>query len=426
MTMKKHNILIIGSGGREHAIAWKVAQSPLVGSLYIAPGNAGTALDERMQNIDIASDNILGLLKFAQDNAIDLTIVGPEVPLALGVVDQFEQAGLACLGPNQAAAQLESSKQFSKDFMAKHHIPTANYETFTDITLAKAYLESQTFPIVIKADGLAAGKGVVIAQSREEANAIIDDFLTNNTLGEAGSRIVIESFLEGEEASFMVLVDGDHILPLATSKDHKKRDEGDQGPNTGGMGAYSPAPIITDELCQKIMTTVIKPTIAGLQQMGIRYRGFLYAGLMIGPNQELNVLEFNCRLGDPETQVILPRLKSDLVELALLTLEGKLEQAKAEWDERVCLGVVLASGGYPGEYLKGLPVQLSKSTSNTLIFHAGTTLKDNQLVSNGGRVLCVSSLGANLDEAHTQSYTNIANTILDQSFYRRDIGKKYL
>ncbi|MDX1915440.1 MAG: phosphoribosylamine--glycine ligase [Methylophilus sp.] len=414
-------ILVIGSGGREHALAWKVAQNKEVSRVYVAPGNAGTATNPDMINVPITS--VDALVKFAQDEQIHLTIVGPEAPLSQGVVDAFRAVGLKIFGPTKAAAQLESSKDFAKAFMMRHGIPTATYETFSDATKAHAYVEANGAPIVIKADGLAAGKGVVVAMTSEEAHAAVDAMLSDNKLGDAGARVVIEEFLTGEEASFMVMVDGKHILALATSQDHKRLLDQDQGPNTGGMGAYSPAPVVTPSVHAKVMREIIKPTVDGMAKDGIPYTGFLYAGLMISPNGDIKTLEFNCRMGDPETQPIMMRLKSDLVTLAEHAIEGTLDQAEAEWDRRFALGVVMASAHYPetpklGDEVSGLPKQLE----DAYIFHAGTTLKENKVVTSGGRVLCVTALGETVKYAQQRAY-QIAETIhFDGAQYRKDIG----
>ncbi len=382
-------VLIIGSGGREHALAWRVAQSGQVETVYVAPGNAGTAFENKVENVAVGSDDIESLLGFAQDNHIDLTIVGPEAPLVAGIVDQFTQEGLPCFGPSAAAAQLEGSKAFSKDFMARHNIPTAAYGNFTDIDEAIAFIHDHDIPIVVKADGLAAGKGVIIAQTIDEAESAVKDMLVGNAFGEAGHRVVVEEFLRGEEASFIVMADGEHILPLATSQDHKARDKGDLGPNTGGMGAYSPAPVIDEKLHDKAMKQVIEPTIRGMAEQGMPFTGFLYAGLMISPDGEIKVLEYNVRFGDPETQPILMRLQSDLSELCLAAVNGKLDQIDALWDSRPALAVVMAAGGYPGSYTKDHVITGLNAANNDLtrVFHAGTKLLDDQVVSSGGRVL---------------------------------------
>jgi phosphoribosylamine--glycine ligase len=420
------NVLIIGSGGREHALAWKVKQSPKVSHVFVAPGNAGTALEVDIENIAIAADDLNGLQTFAQQNAIELTIVGPEVPLVLGIVDKFQAAGLACFGASAYTSQLEGSKSFCKDFMIRYGIPTAAYESFTDATAAVAYIEKHGAPIVVKADGLAAGKGVIVAQTEAEAIAAVNDMLAENAFGEAGHRVVIEEFLQGEEASFIVIADGKNALPMATSQDHKARDNGDKGVNTGGMGAYSPAPIVTPEIHAKVMRDVIEPTLKGLASEGHPYSGFLYAGLMISPNGDIKVLEYNCRFGDPETQPIMMRLKSDLVELCQAALAGELDKITTEWDERPALGVVLTAGGYPDSYTKGqvisgLPVNESEDCK---VFHAGTAQVADDVVTNGGRVLCACALGNSIKEAQTKAY-QLANKISwNGIYYRTDIGFK--
>ena len=419
-------ILIVGSGGREHALAWKAKQSPKVSHVFVAPGNAGTALETGIENVAIQVTDIEGLLSFAQARDIGLTIIGPEVPLVNGVVDAFSAAGLACFGPTAQAAQLEGSKSFCKDFMARHGIPTAEYETFTDTELAIAYIERKGAPIVVKADGLAAGKGVIVAQTEAEAIAAVKDMLSGNSFGEAGHRVVIEEFLDGEEASFIVIADGQHALPMATSQDHKARDNGDQGPNTGGMGAYSPAPIVTPEIHQRVMDEVINPTLKGMRDDGLPYTGFLYAGLMISKNGSIKVLEYNCRFGDPETQPIMMRLKSDLVELCQAALNQSLDQISTEWDERAALGVVLAAGGYPDDYAKGnvitgLPATESEDSK---VFHAGTQSKNGQVVTAGGRVLCACALGNSIAEAQTKAYDLCKQIAWQDMYYRTDIGFK--
>ncbi|MDD5273974.1 MAG: phosphoribosylamine--glycine ligase, partial [Methylovulum sp.] len=367
------NILIVGSGGREHALAWKASQSPLVKKVFVAPGNPGTALEPGVENIAIAVDNIPALLVFAQDNGIGLTIIGPEVPLVLGIVDQFQAAGLKCFGPTAQAAQLEGSKSFCKDFLSRHHIPTATYQSFTDKAQAIAYIKQQGAPIVVKADGLAAGKGVIVAATEQEAINAVKDMLAGNAFGEAGHRVVVEEFLQGEEASFIVIADGKNALPMATSQDHKARDNGDKGPNTGGMGAYSPAPVVTPEIHERVMREVIALTIDGMAADGLPYTGFLYAGLMISADGTVKVLEFNCRFGDPETQPIMMRLNSDLVELCLAALAGDLDKTTSAWDERPALGVVLAAGGYPDNYQKGAVISglPGEDAPDTKVFHAG-------------------------------------------------------
>ena len=419
-------ILIVGSGGREHALAWKVKQSPKVKKVFVAPGNAGTALETAVENVAIAVDDISSLLAFAEKNAIALTIVGPEVPLVLGIVDAFQAAGLNCFGPSAGAAQLEGSKTFSKDFMRRHRIPTARYRTFTDKSAAIEYLRTQTTPIVIKADGLAAGKGVIIAQTEQQAIDTVEDMLSGNAFGDAGSRVVIEEFLQGEEASFIVIADGKHALPMATSQDHKARDNGDQGPNTGGMGAYSPAPVVTPEIHQRVMDEVILPTLSGMAADGLPYTGFLYAGLMIGVDGSIKVLEFNCRFGDPETQPIMMRLKSDLVELCEAALAGKLEHAVTDWDERASLGIVLAAGGYPDAYEKGAVISGLPATENGVskVFHAGTSRQGDQIVTAGGRVLCACALGNTILEAQTEAYAVAQQIHWQNIYFRTDIGFK--
>ena len=421
-------ILIVGSGGREHALAWKVKQSPKVSSVFVAPGNPGTALEENITNVTIAVDDITGLLAFALAEKIDLTIIGPEVPLVLGVVDQFTAAGLKCFGPTAKAAQLEGSKSFCKDFMIRHYIPTAAYQSFTDKDLAIAYINQQGAPIVVKADGLAAGKGVIVAQTVAEAIAAVEDMLSGNVYGEAGNRVVVEEFLEGEEASFIVIADGKNALPMATSQDHKARDNGDKGPNTGGMGAYSPAPVVTQEIHDLVMRDVINPTLKGMADDGLPYTGFLYAGLMISKDNSVKVLEYNCRFGDPETQPIMMRMKSDLVELCNAALEGNLDKTTSDWDDRAALGVVIAAGGYPDTYQKG---DIISGLSNTdqadkKIFHAGTQQQGDNIVTSGGRVLCACALGETIQEAQTKAYELVDTIQWDNMFYRTDIGFKAL
>ncbi len=418
-------VLIIGGGGREHALAWKAAQSSGVDTVFVAPGNAGTALEPGIKNVPIAADDIRALLNFARTEKIDLTIVGPEIPLVAGIVDAFSEADLPCFGPSKGAAQLEGSKAFTKDFLARHHIPTAAYANFTEIEPAIAYIREQGTPIVIKADGLAAGKGVILAQTEEQAIAAVNDMLAGNAFGDAGHRVVIEEFLNGEEASFIVMVDGQHILPMATSQDHKARDEGDKGPNTGGMGAYSPAPVVTKEIHDRIMDEVIKPTVKGMADEGNPFTGFLYAGVMIDAGGTPKVLEYNVRFGDPETQPIMMRLKSDLVALCNAALAGRLHEMQVEWDDRTALGVVLAAGGYPdtyhkGDVISGLPAV--QSETNSKVFHAGTTEKDGQIVTNGGRVLCTVGLGETVSEAQKQAYELADKIHWDKVFFRRDIG----
>ena len=417
-------ILVIGNGGREHALAWKAAQSPLAETVFVAPGNAGTALEPALQNVAISPTDVPALLAFAQKESIDLTIVGPEAPLVIGVVDAFRAAGLKIFGPTQAAAQLEGSKAFTKDFLARQQIPTAEYQNFTEVEPALAYLREKGAPIVIKADGLAAGKGVIVAMELAEAEAAVQDMLAGNAFGDAGHRIVIEEFLDGEEASFIVMVDGDNVLPMATSQDHKRVGDGDTGPNTGGMGAYSPAPVVTDEIHQRVMDQIIWPTVNGMKAEGNIYTGFLYAGLMIDKAGQPKVIEFNCRFGDPETQPIMLRLQSDLVELCLAATEGKLDQQTSQWDPRPSLGVVLAAGGYPADYntgdqIHGLPLE---EVPDGKVFHAGTTMKDDVVVTNGGRVLCVTALGEDVATAQQNAYALAKHISWDGSFCRKDIG----
>jgi phosphoribosylamine--glycine ligase len=417
------NILVIGSGGREHALAWKLAQSERVQMVYVAPGNGGTAADKRLRNVPIAE--IDALADFAIAEKIAITVVGPEAPLAAGVVDVFRKRGLRIFGPTQAAAQLESSKAFAKDFMARHNIPTAEYRTFTSAAEAKAYVDAKGVPIVIKADGLAAGKGVVIPTSLVGAHAVIDSMLSGNQFGEAGSRVVIEEFLHGEEASFIVMVDGQHVLPLATSQDHKRLLDGDHGPNTGGMGAYSPAPVVTPEAHARAMREIIMPTVRGMAADGITYTGFLYAGLMIAEDGSLKTLEFNCRMGDPETQPIMMRLKTDLVDVVEHAVEGTLDQVQLQWDRRIALGVVIAAHGYPesprkGDAITGIPAE----TADCMTFHAGTQASDGKLVASGGRVLCVTALGDTVKQAQQRAYEAAAHIKMDGAQYRRDIGHR--
>ncbi|HEY9148631.1 MAG TPA: phosphoribosylamine--glycine ligase [Gammaproteobacteria bacterium] len=418
------NVLVIGSGGREHALAWKAAQSPEVEKVFVAPGNAGTAREAKLENVSIGVEDIEALVSFARDNDIALTIVGPEAPLVLGVVDAFEAAGLRCFGPSKAASQLEGSKAFTKDFLARHNIPTAAYANFTDVDEALAYLDENGAPIVIKADGLAAGKGVIVAMTQEEAEAAVKDMLAGNAFGEAGHRVVIEEFLEGEEASFICMVDGEHILPMATSQDHKRVGEGDSGPNTGGMGAYSPAPVVTPEVHARIMAEVIEPTVKGMAAEGNPYTGFLYAGLMISADGAPKVIEYNCRFGDPETQPIMMRLKSDLVALCNAALDRKLDSASAKWDERAAMGVVLAAGGYPGSYHKGDVISGldGADSDDAKIFHAGTAEKDGEVVTAGGRVLCATALGSTVSEAQQKAYALADKISWEGMFMRRDIG----
>ena len=417
------NILIIGNGGREHALAWKVAQNPQVKQIFVAPGNAGSALENKVTNIDIAVENIQALADFAKKNNIELTIVGPEVPLVLGIVDTFNEAGLACFGPTKAAAQLEGSKAFAKDFLGRHAIPTAWYQNFTEIDPAIAYVREKGAPIVIKADGLAAGKGVIVAMTLTEAENAIRDMLAGNAFGEAGHRVVIEEFLDGEEASFIVMVDGENVVAMATSQDHKRLGEGDTGPNTGGMGAYSPAPVVTPEMHQRIMDTVIYPTVKGMAIEGNSYTGFLYAGLMIMRDGTPKVIEYNCRFGDPETQPIMMRMKSDLVTLCLAGVNGELDDMVAEFDDRAAVGVVLAAGGYPADYQKGNVISgIPEAVENAKVFHAGTKESDGNIVTNGGRVLCATALGNSVNEAQKTAYQLVNKITWDGMFTRKDIA----
>ncbi len=417
------NILIIGNGGREHALAWKAAQSPLAANVYVAPGNAGTAQEPNLTNVDISATDIDGLVAFARANNIGLTIVGPEAPLVMGVVDAFNAAGLTIFGPTKGAAQLEGSKAFTKDFLARHHIPTADYQNFTEIEPALAYLDKTGAPVVIKADGLAAGKGVIVAMTLKEAQDAVHDMLAGNAFGDAGHRIVIEEFLTGEEASFIVMVDGKNVVPMATSQDHKRVGDNDTGPNTGGMGAYSPAPVVTDAVHQRVMEKVIYPTVEGMAAEGHTYQGFLYAGLMIDEHGEPKVIEFNCRFGDPETQPIMMRLQSDLVELCLAGAQGKLAGKTSQWDPRPALGVVMAAGGYPGDYRKGDVISgLDVQKADCKVFQAGTALKEGAVVTDGGRVLCVTALGEDIAQAQKQAYAALKHIHWDDAFCRSDIG----
>jgi phosphoribosylamine--glycine ligase len=418
-------LLVIGSGGREHALAWKLTHSPRVSKVYVAPGNAGTALEDGLENIDITDH--AGLIEFARREQIALTVVGPEAPLAAGIVDDFTAAGLKIFGPTRAAAQLESSKDFAKQFMARHRIPTAAHRTFTDAQAAHAYVNQRGAPIVIKADGLAAGKGVVVAATPDEAHAAIDMMLVGNRMGAAGARVVIEDFLDGEEASFIVMSDGRHALAMATSQDHKRLKDGDLGPNTGGMGAYSPAPVVTPEVHARVMREVIQPAIAGMESEGTPFTGFLYAGLMVGRDGRVNVVEFNCRMGDPETQPIILRMKSDLLPLIEAALTGTLDKIDVEWDTRAALGVVLAAHGYPdaprkGDAISGLPA----ATDDAHVFHSGTALAGGQVVASGGRVLCVTALGHNVKTAQQRAYEFAEPIRFDGMQLRRDIGHRAL
>ncbi|NCF23183.1 MAG: phosphoribosylamine--glycine ligase [Gammaproteobacteria bacterium] len=417
-------ILIIGSGGREHAIAWKCAQT--ADEVLVAPGNAGTAREDKVRNVPVSSDDLDGLVELAQAEKVNLTIVGPEAPLVAGIVDRFIEAGLPCFGPSAAAAQLEGSKAFTKDFLARHHIPTAAYRNFSGLDPALAYIREQGAPIVIKADGLAAGKGVIVAHTLEEAEQAATDMLAGNKFGDAGTRIVVEEFLDGEEASFIVITDGETILPLATSQDHKARDEGDTGPNTGGMGAYSPAPVVTPEVEARIMHEVIEPTLKGMYIDGTPYLGFLYAGLMIMADGSPRVIEFNCRMGDPETQPILMRLKSDLVAICKATLDDTLDKVTAQWDERAALGVVMSAGGYPGSYDKGKRIAgLDEDFGDDQkVFHAGTALDGDDVVTSGGRVLCVVGLGDSVAAAAERAYDAVDKICWEDVYLRRDIGHR--
>jgi phosphoribosylamine--glycine ligase len=417
-------VLIVGGGGREHALAWKVAQSPRVDSVLVAPGNAGTALEPGVSNVTVNAESIDELIDLAHNEAIDLTVIGPEAPLVEGIVDRFEAAGLRCFGPHKIAAQLEGSKAFSKAFMARHDIPTAKYAAFNALEPALEYIREQGTPIVIKADGLAAGKGVIVAQSQSEAEEAVRGMLDEGAFGAAGEQIVIEEFLTGEEASFIAMVDGKTVLPLATSQDHKARDDGDLGPNTGGMGAYSPAPVITPEISQRIMVEVMQRTVDGLRKDGCPYFGFLYAGVMIDDHGVPKVLEFNCRFGDPETQPILFRLRSDLTVLIDAALDQSLDQQIPEWDPRVSLGVVMAAGGYPAKYRTGDPIAglSSELPEHLKIFHAGTRLDDDQVVTNGGRVLCVVALGDTVGDAQADAYELVNQISWSDAYYRNDIG----
>ena len=418
-------LLVIGSGGREHALAWKLAQSPKVQKVFVAPGNGGTALESGLENVAITG--IPELVAFAKKEHVYLTVVGPEAPLSAGVVDAFQDAGLKIFGPRRAAAQLEASKDFAKGFMARHGLPTARYATFTVAAQAKAHVDQQGAPIVVKADGLAAGKGVVVAMTREEAHAAIDAMLTDNRLGEAGARVVIEEFLEGEEASFIVMSDGVNVLPLATSQDHKRLRDGDQGPNTGGMGAYSPAPVVTPKIHARVMREIILPAVQGMAKDGTPYTGFLYAGLMIDKLGNPKTLEFNCRMGDPETQPIILRLKSDLLELVEHAIAGTLDKVEPEWDRRAALGVVIAAHNYPEEPRKGDRIEgLPKAQADCRVFHAGTRLEGKVPVTNGGRVLCVTALGDSVKMARARAYEAVDRIRFDGMQYRKDIGHRAL
>ncbi|MDQ7988966.1 MAG: phosphoribosylamine--glycine ligase [Candidatus Dactylopiibacterium sp.] len=418
-------ILVIGAGGREHALAWKLAQSPRVQKVFVAPGNAGTALEPTLDNVPAST--IPEWIAFVRSEGIALTVVGPEAPLAAGVVDAFRAEGLAIFGPTRACAQLESSKDFAKQFLVRHGIPTARYQTFSDAAEAHAYVDREGAPIVIKADGLAAGKGVVVAMDLAEAHAAIDMMLVGNRMGDAGARVVIEEFMQGEEASFIVMADGRHALAMATSQDHKRLKDGDQGPNTGGMGAYSPAPVVTPQIHARVMREIINPTLAGMAADGLPYSGFLYAGLMIDDSGAPRVVEFNCRFGDPETQPIMMRLKTDLVDLVEAALAGRLDSAEAEWDRRVALGVVLAAGGYPDEPRHGDVIHgLNARVEDTHVFHAGSTLVDGKVLTSGGRVLCVTALGDSVRAAQARAYELTGQIHFEGMQYRRDIGHRAL
>ena len=417
-------VLVIGSGGREHALAWKLAQSPKVTRVLVAPGNPGTAREPKVQNVDVGATAVAELVELARREQVAFTVVGPEAPLAAGVVDAFRAAGLAIFGPTRAAAQLESSKDFAKQFLVRHGIPTAKYQTFSDAAAAHAYIDAEGAPIVIKADGLAAGKGVVVAMTADEAHAAIDMMLLDNKMGDAGARVVIEEFMQGEEASFIVLADGRNALALATSQDHKRLKDGDEGPNTGGMGAYSPAPVVTPEVHARVMREIINPTLAGMTADGLPYTGFLYAGLMIDGEGRPRVVEFNCRMGDPETQPIMMRLKTDLSDLVEAAIAGRLDQIEAEWDRRFALGIVLAAAGYPdsprkGDAISGLP---RNAAGDVHVFHAGTAEHDGEIVTAGGRVLCVTALGDNVRTAQKNAYQMADGITFDGRQYRRDIG----
>lgn len=419
-------VLIVGNGGREHALAWKVAQADSISEVFVAPGNAGTTEEPKVTNLAIDALDFEALADFAQDNEIALTIVGPEAPLVNGIVDFFQSRDLAIFGPTKQAAQLEGSKAFSKDFLKRHDIPTAFYGVFTDPDSAIAYINEKGAPIVIKADGLAAGKGVILAQTTAEAIEAVQDMLSGNRFGDAGARVVIEQLLTGEEVSFIVMVDGEDVLPMASSQDHKARDNGDTGPNTGGMGAYSPAPAVTDELHQRIMDEVIRPTVKGMKEEGNDYRGFLYAGIMVSDDGVPNVLEFNCRFGDPETQPIMMRLQSNLADLCLAACNGKLSQQSIEWSQQAALGVVMAAGGYPFDYSRGHVIQglEDAETESVKVFQAGTRLQGNELVTDGGRVLCVTALGETVKEAQQRAYHALEKVQWQDAFFRTDIGHR--
>jgi len=417
-------VMIIGSGGREHALAWKAIQSPQVNMVYVVPGNAGTAHEANIENVALDPMDFAALTDFAKDNQVELTIIGPEAPLVAGIVNYFSEQGLFCFGPSQGAAQLEGSKAFTKDFLHRHNIPTAAYSNFTEIDQALAYLQTQSLPVVIKADGLAAGKGVIIAQTMDEAEETVKDMLSGNSFGEAGHRVVIEEFMRGEEASFIALVDGNTALPFASSQDHKARDNGDLGPNTGGMGAYSPAPVVTPEIHERIMQEVIIPTVKGMAAEGNTYVGFLYAGLMISPDGQPKVVEFNCRFGDPEAQPVMMRLQSDLIELCQAALNGKLGDMSISFDSRPAVGVVLAAGGYPNAYAKGKTISgLDTAQDNSKkIFHAGTAEQNGEIITNGGRVLCATAMGDSVTDAQQAAYKLVEQINWDDVYYRTDIA----
>ncbi|MEQ8857201.1 MAG: phosphoribosylamine--glycine ligase [Pseudomonadales bacterium] len=419
-------ILVVGSGGREHALAWKASQGSGVDEVLVAPGNAGTAREPGLRNVQVAVDDFAGLVALAQREGVALTIVGPEVPLVAGIRDYFDAAGLACFGPSAAAAQLEGSKAFSKDFLARHGIPTAGYRTFEDPAAAEAYVRERGAPIVVKADGLAAGKGVIVAASVDEAVDAVRSMLSGNAFGAAGARVVVEEFLAGEEASFICLCDGNHAVPFATSQDHKARDDGDRGPNTGGMGAYSPAPVVTPSVHERVMREVIEPTVAGMAADGHPYVGFLYAGLMVMPDGAPRVIEFNCRFGDPEAQPVMMRLRSDLVALCRQALAGELGGVTLDWDPRVALGVVMAAGGYPGSYAKGDVIEgLDDLDAEDLkVFHAGTRADEGRVLTDGGRVLCVVGLGDDVAAAQRRAYEGVAGVHWRNRYFRQDIGHR--
>ena len=418
-------VLVIGSGGREHALAWKLAQSAGVDEVLVAPGNAGSDLEAGVRNVDVAATDIQGLMALARTEQVDFTVVGPEAPLVLGAVDQFTAAGMPCFGPTQAAAQLEGSKAFSKDFMRRHNIPTAAYASFTDVGDATKYIQEHGAPIVVKADGLAAGKGVVVAQNEEEAIAAVEDMLSGNGFGEAGHKVVIEEFLQGEEASFICLCDGETAVPFASSQDHKARDDGDRGPNTGGMGAYSPAPVVTSDVHKLAMEKVINPTLAGMAADGIPYVGFLYAGLMIDDESQIRVVEFNCRFGDPEAQPVMMRLRADLLQCLMSAVAGTLTDAVLDFDPRMALGVVMAAGGYPGDYASGDEITgLDKELLDTKVFHAGTRDADGKVVTAGGRVLCVVGLGGSVEMAQALAYERVDLIGWRNRYFRKDIGHR--